>query len=203
MTEMIRAQTHRERPGGPPDDFDGVWSNQEPAGLAQVSTGLYTEHLPVVGRTIVDIRETFANRLDIDPSASPVLDGELVTDESIRVEPGQRLAFVRHAGEKGASTALSPWQDVTPGITVSTGLSLEELPAAGPGGVADMTVGQIRRELAERLDIDPSARPVLDGEIVRDESTPVEPGQKLAFIRKAGEMGSGLLIDGTADLTPE
>ena len=120
MTEMIRAQTHRERPGGPPDDFDGVWSNQEPAGLAQVSTGLYTEHLPVVGRTIVDIRETFANRLDIDPSAQPVLDGELVTDESIRVEPGQRLAFVRHAGEKGASVALSSWQDVTPGITVST-----------------------------------------------------------------------------------
>ena len=42
MTELIRAQTNRERRGGPPDDFDGVWSNQEPAGLAQVSTGSTT-----------------------------------------------------------------------------------------------------------------------------------------------------------------
>lgn len=102
MTELIRAQTPQERAGGAPDDFGGVWPNQEPAGLAQVSTGLYTEHLPVVGRTIMDIRRTFADRLDIDPSAQPVIDGQLVADESTRVEPGQRLAFVRHAGEKGA-----------------------------------------------------------------------------------------------------
>lgn len=101
MTELIRAQTPQERAGGAPDDFGGVWPDQEPAGLAQVSTGLYTEHLPVVGRTIMDIRRTFADRLDIDPGAQPVIDGQLVADESTRVEPGQRLAFVRHAGEKG------------------------------------------------------------------------------------------------------
>ena len=102
MTELIRARTPQELTGAAPDEFGGIWSNQEPAGLAQVSTGLYTEHLPVVGRTILDIRRTFADRLDIDPSAQPVLDGELVTDESTRVESGQRLAFVRHAGEKGS-----------------------------------------------------------------------------------------------------
>lgn len=107
MTELIRAQTTREQAGAAPDDFDGVWSNQEPAGLAQVSTGLYTEHLPVVGRTVLEIRRTFADRLDIDPSAQPVLDGQLVTDESTRVEPGQRLAFVRHAGEKGRGMRTS------------------------------------------------------------------------------------------------
>ena len=114
MTELIRAQTHRERTGGPPDDFDGVWPNQDPAGLAQVSTGLYAEHLPVVGRTIENIRQTFATRLDLDPSAQPVLDGHLVTDESIRVEPGQRLAFVRHAGEKGSGLLTNGSADPTP-----------------------------------------------------------------------------------------
>ncbi len=114
MTELIRAQTHRERAGGPPDDFDGAWSNQEPAGLAQVGTGLYTEHLPVVGMAVADIRRTFANRLDIDPSAQPVLDGQLITDESTRVEPGQRLAFVRHAGEKGRGLLPDGSADPTP-----------------------------------------------------------------------------------------
>ena len=97
MSEQARALPPRDDALGPALD---IWPD-EPAGLAQVSTGLYTERLPVAGMTIAAIRQTFGDRLDIDPNAQPVLDGAAVPDESIRVEPGQNLAFVRHAGEKG------------------------------------------------------------------------------------------------------
>ncbi len=101
MTEQTREQRHTERSPGPGGGIDSVWPDEEAGGLVQVGTGLYSERLPVGGMTIDEIRETFADRLDIDPGSQPVIDGQLVTDESTRVEPGQRLAFVRHAGEKG------------------------------------------------------------------------------------------------------
>ncbi len=99
MTEQTRAQTHVG--GAPPAGGDGTAWHDEAGDLVQVGTGLYTERLPVAGMTIDDIRATFADRLDIDPGAHPVIDGELVTDGSIRVQPGQKVAFVRNAGEKG------------------------------------------------------------------------------------------------------
>ncbi len=101
MTEQTRGQGQIERTPPPGGGIDSVWPGEDRGGLVQVGTGLYTERLPVGGMSIDDIRETFADRLDIDPGAQPVVDGQLVTDGSTRVEPGQRLAFVRHAGEKG------------------------------------------------------------------------------------------------------
>lgn len=101
MTEQTRAHTHAGLTPPTGGALDTVWPDEAPAGMAQVGTGLYTERLPVAGMTITDIRETFADRLDIDPGAQPVIDGQLVTDESTRIQPGQQLAFVRHAGEKG------------------------------------------------------------------------------------------------------
>lgn len=105
MTEQTR--THQARTESPPPGGAGTLfpDDEESAGLVQVGTGLYTERLPVAGMSVAAVRETFADRLDIDPNAQPVIDGRVVTDESTRIEPGQRLAFVRHAGEKGSAKA--------------------------------------------------------------------------------------------------
>jgi len=101
MTEQTRAQTYTGLTPLPGGGIDTPWPDEESGGLVRVGTGLYTEHLPVAGMTIQDVRETFADRLDIDPASQPVVDGQLVTDESTRIQQGQHLAFVRHAGEKG------------------------------------------------------------------------------------------------------
>ena len=101
MTEHSRARTYAGLTPPPGGGLGTEWPDEDSGGMVQVGTGLYTERLPVAGMTIEDIRETFADRLDIDPGAQPVVDGQLVTDESTRVEPGQQVAFVRHAGEKG------------------------------------------------------------------------------------------------------
>ena len=108
MSEQNRARTHTVLTPPPGGGMDTVWPDDDSGGLVQVGTGLYSERLPVGGMTIEDVRETFADRLDIDPGAQPVIDGQLVTDESTRVQPGQQLAFVRHAGEKGGRSAGFP-----------------------------------------------------------------------------------------------
>ena len=97
MSEQARPLPPRDDAPGP---AVGILSDESP-GLAEVSTGLYTERLPVAGMTIEAIRLMFGDRLDIDPQAQAVVDGTAVPDESTRVEPGQNVAFVRHAGEKG------------------------------------------------------------------------------------------------------
>ncbi len=102
MTEQTRARTYDALTPSAGGGMGTAWPDEEAAGIVQVGTGLYTERLPVAGMTIDDIRETFADRLDIDPGAHPVIDGQLVTDGSTRVQPGQQLAFVRNAGEKGS-----------------------------------------------------------------------------------------------------
>lgn len=67
-------------------------------------------------------------------------------------------------------------------VTVTHGLHQEQLP------VANMTVGDIRRRVADRLDIDPHSRAQLDGRDVDDDAV-VRPGQNLMFVHHAGEKG--------------
>lgn len=69
-------------------------------------------------------------------------------------------------------------------VLVSSGLHVEQFPVAG------MSVAQIRRRLADRLDIDPESQAVVDGHFVSDE-TVVTAGQVLSFMRHAGEKGKG------------
>ncbi len=72
-------------------------------GLVQVATGLYAERLPVGGLSITEVRNGFADRLDIAPDSVAVLDGQLVEDETTTIRAGQQLAFIRAAGEKGVA----------------------------------------------------------------------------------------------------
>lgn len=103
MSEQTMTRSSRQRLGPDPiDDSNDVWAPDQSPGLADVGTGLYLERLPVVGMTVADIRTTFADRLDIHPEATAVLDGERITDESTRIGAGQHLAFVRYSGEKGS-----------------------------------------------------------------------------------------------------
>jgi hypothetical protein len=88
-------------PGGPGDGSD-VWDPPDnAAGLAVVGSGIYSESLPISGMSVEAVRQRFADRLDIDPSATAVLDGNAVDDEQTTVHTGQTLIFVRWAGEKG------------------------------------------------------------------------------------------------------
>ena len=80
-----------------------MWDDDADAGpgMAVVGSGIYSERLPVGGLSVEAIRQRFADRLDIDPRATAVLDGEAVGDEGTPVRAGQTLIFVRWAGEKG------------------------------------------------------------------------------------------------------
>jgi hypothetical protein len=58
----------------------------------------------------------------------------------------------------------------------------ESLPVAG------LTVGEIRRRLADRLNIDPTAQAMVGSHDVGDDVV-VQPGEYLLFRRMAGEKG--------------
>lgn len=85
------------------------------------------------------------------------------------------------AGPSGLGTIFAD-DDAVAMCTVSHGLHQEHLP------VANMTVGQVRTRLADRMDIHPHARAQIDGRDV-DDNTVVRPGQNLMFMHQAGEKG--------------
>ncbi len=78
----------------------------------------------------------------------------------------------------------NPGPGAEPGVTVTTGLYADSLPVAG------MTVAEVRRRFADRLNIDPAAAAVLDGHAT-DETARLRAGQVLSFVRAAGEKGTG------------
>jgi hypothetical protein len=94
-----RAEMAALLPGAGSDPWDDT--AEAGTGTAVVGSGIYSERLPVAGMSVEAIRQRFADRLDIDPRATAVLDGEAVQDEHTPVRTGQTLIFVRWAGEKG------------------------------------------------------------------------------------------------------
>ncbi len=61
-------------------------------------------------------------------------------------------------------------------------------PYSEPLPVAGMTVGEVRRRFADRMDIDPRGMAFLDGAQAGEDSV-VRTGQVLIFMRRAGEKG--------------
>jgi hypothetical protein len=107
MAEITRLRAAPERlPGSDPADVvpggledDGGTGH----GYVTVSSGLYHERLPLAGTSVAELRRRLAGRLDIDPNATPVINGQRVHDEErTRVGLNQLVAFIRLAGEKGS-----------------------------------------------------------------------------------------------------
>ena len=87
----------------------------------------------------------------------------------------------------GPGPDSDPFDDVAPvssggGVEVIHNVHAHTLPLAG------MTVRRARKELAERLNIDPDAMAVVDGVEV-DEDAVLQDGQVLNFVKHAGEKG--------------
>lgn len=61
-------------------------------------------------------------------------------------------------------------------------------PFAEQVSVANMTVGEIRRQFADRFDIDPASLAILNGNEAA-EDTVVRAGEMLTFTHRAGEKG--------------
>jgi hypothetical protein len=86
-------------PGGGDSIFDGV-PGLPANNHVNVSSGPYSEELPVAGTTVGEVRRRFSDRLDIDPNAVSIVNGK-PQDENYLLGAGESLMFVRHAGEKG------------------------------------------------------------------------------------------------------
>ncbi len=102
----------------------------------------------------------------------------------------ERIRPERASPDPGSGADLfenSP--DVVAPVSVSSGPYAEQLP------VGNRRVGEIRRLLGARLDLDPQSQAVLDGNDV-DDDVVVRPGQALMFTRRAGEKGTALSIRG-------
>jgi hypothetical protein len=88
-------------PGGPAlgqDPFgDGFGASER---HVEVIHGVYSHSLPLVGMTVAQARDELTERMNIDPDAISVVDGQEVDDNTI-LQEGQVLNFVKRSGEKG------------------------------------------------------------------------------------------------------
>jgi hypothetical protein len=94
----------------------------------------------------------------------------------------ERVRTNRPRTTEGPSGIDDPFGSI-PGAESMVRVNGEQLPVAG------MTIADIRRRLADRLDIQPNYPVRLDGADVDDEQTALLAGQTLEFIRRAGEKG--------------
>ncbi len=100
MTERTRPAQLRDSlfPGGGAGDPFGAALQ---SGLVGVSCGPHSDHLPLAGRTVAQVRARFGAHFDIDPRAEAVVGGQPVAEDTV-LRAGQLLSFSRPAGEKGA-----------------------------------------------------------------------------------------------------
>ncbi|NNC87245.1 MAG: hypothetical protein HKN82_02155 [Akkermansiaceae bacterium] len=99
MHEQTRTTTHTTQSPAGPGIFDDPDAGQQ-GGAVRINSGLHSTSLPVGGLTVGQIRERYADVLEIGPQNTAVIDGQPVGDETI-VRVGQNLLFVEQAGEKG------------------------------------------------------------------------------------------------------
>jgi hypothetical protein len=103
MEEQVRVL--QERPGGGPSGLDDPFASgsEEFGGMATVNG----EEVPVSGMTLGEIRSRLADRFRIEPGSSMHVNGELTDDESRVIRAGERIEFLRQAGEKGVLTGFA------------------------------------------------------------------------------------------------
>lgn len=97
MSEELKKHTQKEiKPGGS-GDFDAAPQQDQ---SVIVGSGVYLEKLPVCGMTVKQVRDKFADRMDIAPEADAYIDGKAVPPETV-LKVGDSLRFAHKAGEKG------------------------------------------------------------------------------------------------------
>ena len=87
-------------PGAFSDGFDTAATAVAERSVTVVH-GVHAHDWPIVGMTVGQARAELAERMNIDPAAIAVVDGNPVPEDTVLAE-GQVLNFVKHAGEKGA-----------------------------------------------------------------------------------------------------
>lgn len=101
MQQESEGQQTREVYGTPGSDpFDA--GDDGAGGLVTVLHAPYSEQLPVGELTVRQVRDGFQDRLEIHPQATAYVDGSPVDEDTV-VHEGQRLMFMRPAGEKGGA----------------------------------------------------------------------------------------------------
>lgn len=95
--ELLR---RRERPQTAGSTSFGTSAEAAVTTTAMIISGPYSQSLPVSGLSVGQIRQRLGTRLDIDPRAIAVIDGQDVSDEVV-VRANSTLVFVSRAGEKG------------------------------------------------------------------------------------------------------
>jgi hypothetical protein len=89
--------------GGPEpysDKDPDVSENGINRGSVDVIHGVYAHSWPIAGMKVKDARAALAAKMNIDPAATAVVDGNDTEEDCVLLE-GQVLTFVKQAGEKG------------------------------------------------------------------------------------------------------
>lgn len=105
MAEQARTRKTRTRPG-PSGQGDPFNPSGNSGGEVRVQRGFHDENLPVGGMTVAEVRHRFADRFEIHPENRAFVNGHEV-DETVVLRSGDRLDFMRDAGEKGGSWTRS------------------------------------------------------------------------------------------------
>jgi hypothetical protein len=86
--------------GPAPFSDDGGAPTAVAEGRVEVYHGVYAHSLPLGGLTVEQARAELQDRMNIDPEAIAVVDGNRVPEDTI-LQEGNVLHFVKEAGEKG------------------------------------------------------------------------------------------------------
>ena len=98
---MSDERTRNENFSAGPDPFaDDFATTVMTEGDVDVIHGVHAHSFPIAGRTVSQARPELEERFNIDPEATPYVDGVQVDDDTVLAE-GQVLTFNMHAGEKG------------------------------------------------------------------------------------------------------
>jgi hypothetical protein len=100
---MSREKGNQDKFATGPDPFSDGFDEGSGSrgGDVEVIHGVYSHTLPLAGATIAEARVDLADRMNIDPEAVAVIDGEEAGNDAVLRE-GQVLNFVKAFGERGA-----------------------------------------------------------------------------------------------------
>src|SRR5262245_14991441 len=66
-----------------------------------VQHGIHSGHFPVAGLRVRDVRQTLTQLLNIDPQAVAVVNGQVVSEDTVIQENVKLLSFVKPSAIKG------------------------------------------------------------------------------------------------------